>query len=196
MNRAESAQHLIAILDEDFLSSDLPTAAQLYYVGRKAFLNNDMKTAKVYENLIHLIHNSHIPSSTDIGTGLAIAYSGIGVLVHCNSKIGDYVTLGTNVTLGAAPRVKDHSYISTGAKILRCVDIGPFAIVGANAVVKKTVPPFSIFAGVPAKEIGSINEGNLEKYLEYFCAGRKNDLQFADEVRQKALKELSKKVGN
>lgn len=192
MNREETIKRLIQCFGgEEILSSDLPSGAQLYYLGRDAYLKNDLKTAKIYENLIHILHNSHIPVTTDIGKGFIAAYGGIGILVHGNAKIGDYVTLGTNVTLGAAPRIHDHSYISTGARILRCVDIGPFSIVGANAVIKKPVPPLTIYAGVPGKEIGKIDEANLENYIEYFVAGMKRDPVFVDMVRKKIIDMLS-----
>ena len=113
----EKVDPLKALIDrfgEDFLAAELPSAAVLYYKARKAFLNNDIRTAKIHENLIHILHDSHVPATADIGVGLNVAYKGIGVLVHWNSKIGDYVTLGTNVTLGSAPCLKDHVYISTG----------------------------------------------------------------------------------
>lgn len=44
-------------------------------------------------------------------------------------------------------------WIGSGAKILAGVTIGNGAVVGANAVVTKDVPPFAIVGGVPAKVI-------------------------------------------
>lgn len=44
-------------------------------------------------------------------------------------------------------------WIGSGARILAGVTIGNGAVVGANAVVTKDVPPFAIVAGVPAKLI-------------------------------------------
>ena len=170
-----------------FLSNELPSAASIYYRAHESYLMNDLETAKSLENLIHILHNCHIPAQTEIGKGLNIAYKGIGVLVHKDSKIGNYVTLGTNVTLGAAPVLQDHVYISTGARVIGSrVTIGPFSIVGANAVVKESVPPLTIVAGVPSKVIRRITEDNLEKYLELFCAGQKNIPALVDEVRCKA----------
>jgi serine acetyltransferase len=192
VDKVDPLKILIERFGEDFLASELPSAAALYYKARNAYQSNDMRTAKIYENLIHILHDSHIPSTAEIGIGLNVAYKGIGVLVHYNSKIGDYVTLGTNVTLGSAPCLKDHVYISTGARVIGpSVTIGPFSIVGANAVVKKSVPPFTIVAGVPAKEVGKITEINLDKYLEYFCAGKKSDTALVESVRLKALQALA-----
>lgn len=44
-------------------------------------------------------------------------------------------------------------WIGTGAVILKGVRIGEGAVIGANAVVNRSVEPFTIVAGVPAKVI-------------------------------------------
>lgn len=45
-------------------------------------------------------------------------------------------------------------WIAAGAHVLRGVEISDGAVIGANAVVTKNVPPYAIVAGVPAKVIG------------------------------------------
>lgn len=45
-------------------------------------------------------------------------------------------------------------WIAAGAHILRGVQIGNGAVIGANSVVTKDVHPYAIVAGVPAKIIG------------------------------------------
>lgn len=50
--------------------------------------------------------------------------------------------------------IKDHVHLGAGAVILPGVTIGEYAIVAPNAIVKYDVPPYSIVAGMPAKEIG------------------------------------------
>ena len=44
-------------------------------------------------------------------------------------------------------------WVGYGATILRGVNIGNGAIIGAGAVVTKDVPPYAVVAGVPAKII-------------------------------------------
>ena len=59
-----------------------------------------------------------------------------------SSRPDGHPTLETNVMVGA------------GAKILGPLRIGRSSIIGANAVVLRDVPPFSIMAGVPARIVG------------------------------------------
>jgi acetyltransferase-like isoleucine patch superfamily enzyme len=52
-------------------------------------------------------------------------------------------------------RVDDYAWICTRATILGGVTIGKGSVVAAGAVVTRSVPPFTIVAGVPAKPIGT-----------------------------------------
>jgi serine O-acetyltransferase len=49
--------------------------------------------------------------------------------------------------------IGDDVRIGAGAKILGKITIGDFAVIGANAVVIKDVPPGAVVAGVPAREL-------------------------------------------
>lgn len=51
--------------------------------------------------------------------------------------------------------IEDNVWIGAGAKILDGVTIGAGAIVGANAVVNRSVAPGARVGGIPAREIGS-----------------------------------------
>jgi len=50
--------------------------------------------------------------------------------------------------------IGDDVLIGTGVVILKGCDIGEGVIVGANSVVNKDVPPYSIVVGAPAEVIG------------------------------------------
>lgn len=55
---------------------------------------------------------------------------------------------------GGPVRVEDRAWVSTRAIILPNVTIGEGAVVAAGAVVSKSVDPWTIVGGVPARKIG------------------------------------------
>lgn len=62
--------------------------------------------------------------------------------------------------------IEDYVFIGTRAMILPGVTLGKGCAVAAGAVVTKSVPPFTIVAGVPAKPIG-MRPTNLQYRLSY-----------------------------
>ena len=118
---------------------------------------------KLIKLFIFLIYNSSIPYECKIGKGSRFGYSGIGVVLHKNCKIGKNVMIGTNVTVGGrsglkdVPIIGDNVYIGTGAKILGPITIGSKVTIGANAVVIKSIEDGAIAAGIPAKIIRNKN---------------------------------------
>ena len=68
------------------------------------------------------------------------------------SRIADYVNSRKGkITIG------NDAWLGTGAVILPDVTIGEGAVVGANSVVTRDVPPYTIVAGIPAKKVKSVN---------------------------------------
>ena len=101
-----------------------------------------------------------------IGKGLSLGHAR-GLVINPNTIIGDYCTILNQVTIGG-PNVEIGKYveIGAGAKIIsnfdRKVTVGDHCIIGAGSVVVKSLPPYSIVAGVPAKVI-------KEKELAAWC---------------------------
>jgi len=73
-------------------------------------------------------------------------------------EIGDNVSVGHNVTVHGA-KIEDNVLIGMGATILDHAVIGENSIVAAGALVLDStrVEPGSIYAGVPAKRVKSID---------------------------------------
>jgi serine O-acetyltransferase len=71
----------------------------------------------------------------------------------------------------AIPIIGNRVYIATGAKILGGIEIGSHCVIGANAVVTKDIPDFSVVAGVPGKVVTRITPENLHKYSGYLYKG-------------------------
>jgi len=67
----------------------------------------------------------------------------------------------------ASPAVIGHDvWIGAGAMICQGVTVGTGAVIAGGAVVTKDVPPYAIFAGVPAKVIRyRFDEGTIDRLL-------------------------------
>ena len=65
--------------------------------------------------------------------------------------VSNGVTIGGRNESPNVPRIEDDVFIATGAKILGDVTIGEGSVIGANAVVIRSVPPRCIAVGVPAR---------------------------------------------
>ncbi len=164
-------------------AGDIPTIYELYARGKDLRLSGDEKGAVRCERLISLLRNSSVPLSADLGK-VTFGYGGIGVIIHANAKIGDFVTIGSNVTVGGArarrnqygetravPVIGNRVYIATGAKVLGGIEIGNHCVIGANAVVTKDIPDFSVVAGIPGKVVTKITIENFLKYSGYLYRG-------------------------
>lgn len=103
-----------------------------------------------------------------IGKGCIIC---AGTIITCNIKIKDFVilnlmcTVGHDTTIGSYASfmpsvnisgeviIKEEVYVGTGAKIINQLEIGKKTIVGAGAVVSKSLPDNCTAVGIPAKPI-------------------------------------------
>lgn len=104
----------------------------------------------------------------EIGKGCIMC---AGVMITTNVQIKDFVILNLQCTVGHDTIIKDYAafmptvnisgevtigegvYVGTGAKIINQLEIGDYTIVGAGAVVAKTLPAKCTAVGVPAKPI-------------------------------------------
>jgi serine acetyltransferase len=76
-----------------------------------------------------------------------------GIVVHSLSRLGKNVTLMQQVTLGSkdgsrqAPILGDNVFCGAGSRVLGGITVGAGAIIGANAVVTRDVPPGATVVG-------------------------------------------------
>jgi serine O-acetyltransferase len=82
-----------------------------------------------------------------------------GIVVANNARLGADVVLLQQVTLGCRnayahsskpdgdPQLETGVYVGPGAKVLGPITIGAWSVIGANAVVTESVPPYSIVVG-------------------------------------------------
>ena len=121
-------------------------------------------------NFPTLIHPSVLIGDefVSVGNGCIIC---AGTIITCNIEIKDFVILNLMCTVGHdtvinsfasfMPSVNisgevvihEEVYVGTGAKIINQLEIGKQTIVGAGAVVSKTLPEKCTAVGIPAKPI-------------------------------------------
>lgn len=90
-------------------------------------------------------------SPTVIGNDVYImAHSHVG---H-DARISDGVTLATRATIGGHCYIHEGANIGLSATVHQRVTVGAYAMIGMGSAVIRDVPPFTKWAGVPAKQIG------------------------------------------
>jgi len=103
-----------------------------------------------------------LPPQAPIGPGLFIPHTGY-VVIGSTSEIGHHCTLTQGVTVGhraggreqsfAGPVIGNRVYLGPGAVVLGPIKVGDDVLIGANAVVTRSVPSRAVVAGNPARVI-------------------------------------------
>lgn len=118
----------------------------------------------------NLIHPSVIIGKDNVSFGKGNIICA-GVIITVDIEIEDFVILNLSCTLGHDTKIKSFSsfmptvnisgevvinesvYVGTGAKIINLLEIGENTVVGAGAVVAKSLPANCTAVGIPAKPI-------------------------------------------
>jgi acetyltransferase-like isoleucine patch superfamily enzyme len=104
------------------------------YFGRELFL--DLQDKIVIEDHVTISHRVMILTHTDAGT----------------SPLKDKFI----ATSQAPVVIRRGAYVGANVTILQGVEIGESSVVGAGAVVTRSVPPSTVVAGVPARLIKNL----------------------------------------
>lgn len=143
-----------------------------------------------------------IHPAAKIGKGVLLDH-GTGVVIGETAEVGNNVSILQNVTLGGTgkehgdrhPKVSDNVLIGASATILGNIRIGKGAQVAAGSLVLKPVPPRTMVAGSPAKEVGKIS-GNpalkMEQWTERSIGDECEDLFLASTPPQGATGQAEK----
>jgi UDP-2-acetamido-3-amino-2,3-dideoxy-glucuronate N-acetyltransferase len=136
-----------------------------------------MPTAVVGERCI-LGQNIYIDNNVQIGNGVKIQNN---VSVYNGVIIEDDVFLGPSMvfTNVVNPRsfierksefkktiVRKGATIGANATIICGIEIGPYAMIGAGAVVVKNVPGFALIVGNPGAQIGWVSEAGISLHFD------------------------------
>jgi len=154
------------------IAKHLPASSSGIKIGQRAFRAFCGKLMlKSCGKKVNIEQGAIFSARTSLGD-----YSGIGINAKINGTctIGDYVMMGTGVTVITHNHAFDRTdipmmhqgfeeerpvvigndvWIGDKVTILPGVHIGDGSIIGAGAVVTHDVPPYAIVGGVPAKII-------------------------------------------
>lgn len=123
---------------------------------------------------VTVVHSERIRVGRTFGVNSGTYINGVGGV-----EIGDFVLIGSNVTLSSGRHpiegpipvfsrqsvpakitVKDDVWIGAGAVIMPGITLAEGTVIGANAVVTKDTEPYSVYVGVPAKRLRSRLQGD------------------------------------
>lgn len=116
---------------------------------------------------IHWRAEFYAPESIEIGPHCTIGDSAFmdgrsGLTIGACVNLGSHVSIYTRqhdvddpdfAEVGAPVRIEDHAWVSSHSIILPGVTVGEGAVVAAGAVVTKSVPPYTLVGGNPARYI-------------------------------------------
>ena len=157
--------------DEEINQTNEPIGLVLAFGEPKIKMKVRSKFTNPLVSFPTIIHPSAIVGDrkfVEIGVGCIICAS---VIITTNIKIKDFVTLNLQCTVGHDTIIDSYSsfmpscnisgevhigegvYCGTGVKIINQTDIGERSIIGAGAVVAKSIPAYCTAVGVPAKPI-------------------------------------------
>ena len=133
-----------------------------YHIARVFYNIHFYFLARFISQFFRFLTGIEIHPGAKIGKRLFIDH-GLGVVIGETSIIGDDVTMYHGVTLGAKsiesekrhPTIGNHVVLGAGSKIIGDILIGEHSVVGANAVVTKSLPPHSVVGGVPARPLNT-----------------------------------------
>lgn len=108
------------------------------------------------------------------GKGLSIAHYGC-IEINDTATVGDNLRIHEGVTIGAsgggAPVLGNNIFLSSGCKVIGDIKIADRCVIGANAVVVRSITEEGVtFGGVPAKKISN---NNSDKYIYWYCRRKK-----------------------
>jgi len=116
-----------------------------YQIGRDVYIGEDLIIIDdLGDNTRELFIGERVSIAPRVTLVLHTQPNEARIAEYVNSKKGKIV-------------IEDDVWLGTGAVILPDIVIGEGAVVGANSVVTKSVPSYTIVGGVPARKIREID---------------------------------------
>jgi len=160
----------------------------VFFNPKQIFIDSDVRIdcfsmLSAGQNGIHIGHHCHLSAGVYLyGGGDKIeieSFAGISsrttLFTACDDFVEGYMT-GPLIpshfkkVMNGSITLRKHSLIGSGSIILPNVELGIGAAVGAMSLVKRSVKPFAIVVGIPAKETGAKRSELLFELEKEFLA--------------------------
>ena len=147
-----------------YVGNNSVIGTQPQYVGfdKKKILSTKFKNLIIADNVVimDLCHiHAGIKRNTKIGKDTMIMS---GTHIGHDVQMGEGCNVSPNVAFAGEVTLKNNVTIGMGATIHQGITIGSCAMIGMGAAVIENIPPFTTYAGVPAKKI-KINDIKLKR---------------------------------
>lgn len=122
----------------------------------EAFINIVSQTAIILSKESIQGKGIFIGSGAFVGAKTSVADNSIintHATVEHHSQIGAHVNIAPNATINGICRIGDGVYIGSSSVLIQLIEVCRFAIVGAGAVVVRSITKSGTYVGVPAKLI-------------------------------------------
>jgi serine O-acetyltransferase len=143
----------------------------LHVAANRMYMLHVPLLSDLLDTLLFVTCGARVPHQDAIGENSILGHGGSGIFIHPQARMGRNVVIGQQVTIGGTgksgklPIIEDDVILGAGSKILGNVTVGRNSVVGANAVVTKSVPPFCVVAGVPARILREgVNSHDVETW--------------------------------
>ena len=131
--------------------------------------NTDNKPALYIGNHTHTEQRCQIFCANSLHIGNYVTISSDVFITDVIHKYQDINKgIGEQPLIAGTTYIDDQAFIGAGVKIITPVKIGKHSIIGANSVVTKDIPPYSIAVGIPARIIKKYNF-NTNKWEKVIC---------------------------
>lgn len=160
----------------------------LYRIGHWCYIHHIPFIPTLCRLSMFMFHGSRVPLKVKIGKGTRFTARGMGVIMNGDEIIGENCQIAHHVKMlrknpfKECAHIGNRVWIGSGAVIMGNVKIGDDVIIGANAVVTKSIPAGCIVGGIPAKILGHTSDLNYDLW-----ANAKNVEGFAPEMEDKRI---------
>jgi serine O-acetyltransferase len=152
--------------------------AYFYRLSHALFLRGVRLVPDIIAVLARWMTGVEIYYSAKIGPGLKVIH-GLGTVIGANCRIGDNFTIYQGVTIGdklgeqtgldQRPEIGNYVIACAGASILGPIRVGDKTVIGANAVVLKSLPGRCIAIGCPASvKVENLSDQRFDVFWNSF----------------------------